>query len=72
LSVSAPSPQTDGIGQQWAFNNWSDGGAASHTITTLSTATTYTTTFTLVSPSATPTPTPALIYKRYMPIVYGP
>ena len=45
LNVSAPTPQTDGLGAQWFFGSWSDGGAAAHTIVTPASATTYTATF---------------------------
>ena len=44
LNVSATN-QTDGSGQSWTFSGWSDGGAASHAITTPGAATTYTATF---------------------------
>ena len=43
LNVNAPS-QTSG-GQSYTFVSWSDGGAATHTITTPTTAATYTATF---------------------------
>jgi hypothetical protein len=42
--LGAVSPQTFG-GRTWQFVSWSDAGAASHTISTPSTATTYTATF---------------------------
>jgi glucose/arabinose dehydrogenase len=38
-------PQQDGAGATWSFDHWSDGGAATHTITTGATPTTYTATF---------------------------
>jgi glucose/arabinose dehydrogenase len=44
-SLGAPSPQTLG-GTSYTFSSWSDGGAASHTITAPATATTYTATYT--------------------------
>ena len=44
LNVSAPR-QTDGTGRTWIFDSWSDGGAASHTITTGTAPSTYTATF---------------------------
>lgn len=44
LSINAPN-QTDSSGNVWAFNSWSDGGPASHTITTPATTSTYTATF---------------------------
>ncbi len=43
-TIGAPSPQTIG-GIVYAFKSWSDGGAASHSVTTAPTATTYTATF---------------------------
>jgi glucose/arabinose dehydrogenase len=39
-TISAISPQTKGK-QTYSFNSWSDGGAATHTITAPATATTY-------------------------------
>ena len=44
VGVAAPSPQVLG-GTTYAFNNWSDGGLASHTLVAPATATTYTATF---------------------------
>jgi glucose/arabinose dehydrogenase/PKD repeat protein len=44
LQVNAPFQQ-DSSGKWWSFSSWSDGGAASHTITTGSTAASYTATF---------------------------
>jgi glucose/arabinose dehydrogenase/Ca2+-binding RTX toxin-like protein len=44
LKVNAPT-QTDASGRQWVFSSWSDGGAASHMITTPSSAATYTASF---------------------------
>jgi hypothetical protein len=44
-SVGAPTPQTLN-GTSYTFSSWSDGGAASHTITAPATATTYTATYT--------------------------
>jgi glucose/arabinose dehydrogenase len=43
-SIGVTSPQTIG-GTTYTFNNWSDGGAATHTISTPATDTTYTATF---------------------------
>jgi glucose/arabinose dehydrogenase len=43
-NLSAPSPQTLG-GKGYAFASWSDGGAATHDISTPSAATTFTATF---------------------------
>jgi glucose/arabinose dehydrogenase len=45
LNVKAPSPQTNATGQTMTFASWSDGGAASHTITTPASAATYTAKF---------------------------
>ncbi len=36
-TISAETPQMDGHARQWKFQNWSDGGAVSHTITVPST-----------------------------------
>ena len=44
LSVNAPN-QTDSSGNVWTFSSWSDGGAASHVITTPASASAYTATF---------------------------
>ena len=44
-SVSTTTPQAGSPGTQFAFNNWSDGGAISHSVTAPSTATTYTANF---------------------------
>jgi glucose/arabinose dehydrogenase len=43
-TLGAPSPQTAG-GTSYVFESWSDGGAASHAISTPATNTTYTATF---------------------------
>ena len=45
LNVNA-ADQVDGSGASWRFSGWSDGGAASHAITTGTSAATYTATFT--------------------------
>ncbi|MFM7718927.1 MAG: PQQ-dependent sugar dehydrogenase [Actinomycetota bacterium] len=45
-SIGAPSPQTLS-GSSYAFGSWSDGGRATHTITTPTTNTTYTATYRL-------------------------
>jgi glucose/arabinose dehydrogenase len=45
LNVSTPLLQRDGSGQWWKFAAWSDGGAASHVITTTASAATYTAAF---------------------------
>ena len=42
--LGAVSPQASG-GTTWVFDSWSDGGAATHTVTTPSVGTTYTATF---------------------------
>ena len=49
LTVNAP-PQTDSAGQSWAFQSWSDGGAAQHTFNTPSAAATFTARFVPGSP----------------------
>jgi hypothetical protein len=43
--MSAPT-QTDASGRTWSFSGWSDGGAASHAVTTNTSPATYTATFT--------------------------
>jgi glucose/arabinose dehydrogenase len=43
-TLGAPSPQTVG-GTTYVFQSWSDGGAATHTVSTPATNTTYTATF---------------------------
>jgi uncharacterized protein (TIGR03437 family) len=40
-TLAAESPQTDTHGRVWQFANWSDSGAASHTVTTPSGTTSY-------------------------------
>ncbi len=45
-TLGAVSPQTSG-GTTYVFGSWSDGGAASHVITTPATSTTYTATYTV-------------------------
>jgi hypothetical protein len=50
LSVSTPILQRDSAGQWWKFASWSDGGAASHVITTTAATTTYTATFEAFTP----------------------
>ena len=45
MNVSA-STQLDGSGKSWVFASWSDGGAASHSYTTLASSATLTATFT--------------------------
>jgi glucose/arabinose dehydrogenase len=44
LGVNAPA-QVDGTGKSWSFKSWSDGGSASHSVTTPAVAATYTATF---------------------------
>jgi Divergent InlB B-repeat domain len=65
-TIATSSPQTGAPGVQYVFNNWSDSGTISHSITVPSTATTYTATFdtqyqltTQASPSADGSVTPA-------------
>lgn len=43
-TIATTSPQTP-MGANYVFNNWSDGGAISHTITATTTSTTYTANF---------------------------
>ena len=50
-SLGAPSPQTSG-GQSYAFSSWSDGGTATHTVTTPATPTAYRATFAPVAAEA--------------------
>jgi hypothetical protein len=50
IGANAPG-QTDGSGKPWSFESWSDGGGASHSITTPAAPATYTATF---APSAVP------------------
>jgi glucose/arabinose dehydrogenase len=50
-SLGAPSPQTI-RGQSYAFSSWSDGGAATHTVTTPATPATYRATFVPVAAEA--------------------
>jgi hypothetical protein len=65
--ISTSSPQAGGPGTQYAFNNWSDGGAISHSIASApASATIYTATFdtqyqltTSVAPPGSGTVTPA-------------
>ncbi|MFL6469180.1 MAG: PQQ-dependent sugar dehydrogenase [Pyrinomonadaceae bacterium] len=45
FTVNAPSPQPAPGNQQYIFQNWSDGGAAAHTITTPPSAFTFTANF---------------------------
>jgi hypothetical protein len=59
LSVAA-SDQQDGLGQLWLFDAWSDGGAATHTITTPAAATTYIATF---------RPATGTRYVRFLPLI---
>lgn len=70
-TIATTSPQSGGTGIQYAFSNWSDNGAISHTITVPSTATTYTASFatqyqltTAANPSAggTVSPTSGTFY----------
>src|SRR5258706_147609 len=59
LELAAPDQQ-DSLGQTWLFDHWSDGGAATHTITTPATAATYTATF---------RPKAGTKYIRFMPLI---
>jgi len=45
FNVNAPSPQSAPGNQQYVFQNWSDGGAAAHAITTPAAASTFTANF---------------------------
>jgi hypothetical protein len=54
-SLGAPSPQTVGT-TTWQFGSWSDGGAATHEVTTPATATTYTATYGAVPTAVTASP----------------
>ncbi len=65
-TIATTSPQAGGTGVQYVWNNWSDAGAISHSITVPSNATSYTANFTTqyqlttqASPSADGTVTPA-------------
>jgi hypothetical protein len=53
--ISAPSSQFTSNGQL-VFGNWSDGGAATHTVVTPGTATTYTVTYHPAAALAAPSP----------------
>ncbi|MGB8014085.1 MAG: Ig-like domain repeat protein [Terriglobales bacterium] len=44
-TIATTSPQAGGVGVQYVWSNWSDGGAISHSITVPATATTYTASF---------------------------
>jgi uncharacterized protein (TIGR03437 family) len=65
-TIAVATPQAGSTGTQYVFANWSDGGAASHSITVTSSAATYTATFTTqyqltisASPTAGGTVTPS-------------
>jgi hypothetical protein len=45
-TIATNTPQNGASGTRYAFNNWSDGGAVSHTVVTPSVATIYTANFT--------------------------
>ena len=47
IHTIAAATQSGGAGMQYVFGNWSDAGAASHTVTAPSTAATYTAAFTV-------------------------
>ncbi|MGH9909628.1 MAG: Ig-like domain repeat protein, partial [Nitrososphaerales archaeon] len=51
-TLQAPSPQSLG-GQNYQFQSWSDGGAATHTISITAGATTYTANYVVVPPTGT-------------------
>jgi glucose/arabinose dehydrogenase len=53
-TLEAPTPQSSG-GNAYEFVSWSDGGAASHTISTPASATTYTATYRVIGPGGTGT-----------------
>ena len=59
LTVTASS-QSDGSGQAWQFDSWSDGGAATHTIVTGSTPAAYTASFHSAAVSGQPPVTAGL------------
>jgi glucose/arabinose dehydrogenase len=60
-SVSAPATETLG-GQTYAFASWSDGGAATHTVTAPATAAGYTATYRdLTPPPPPPAPPPPVL-----------
>ncbi len=68
-TLSVTSPQSGGIGTQYVFSSWSDGGGQTHSITTPASATTYTANFktqylltTAVNPSGAGSVTPAGYY----------
>ncbi len=46
VTIGAVTPQSGGTGTRYTYSTWSDGGAATHTITTPASAATYTATFT--------------------------
>jgi uncharacterized repeat protein (TIGR01451 family) len=65
-TLATTSPQAGTPGQQFVFNNWSDGGVISHTVIAPATPTAYTASFTTqyqlttgVSPAGSGTVTPA-------------
>ena len=58
-TLAVISPQGTSSGALYAWANWSDGGAASHTVTAANTSTTYTANFNpLSTPPSSPTPPP--------------
>ena len=63
LNVSAAS-QKDGYGRSVVFAGWSDGGAASHEITTPASATAYTARFKLVSTLSLSSSSSVVLYGR--------
>ncbi len=75
-TIATTTPQSGGTGIQYAWQNWSDSGALSHSVTTPSTATTYTANFqtqylltTAVSPSGEGTISPATGYVNANSVV---
>jgi len=64
-TIGATTPQTLN-GKTYTFASWSDGGAASHEVTTPATDTTYTATFTeVIAPTPTSTTTTTGLTGRY-------
>jgi glucose/arabinose dehydrogenase len=63
LPISAPATQTGSLGQTLTWQNWSDQGAATHTITAPGTPITYTAAYAAINGSLT--------LRNYLPIVEG-
>jgi uncharacterized repeat protein (TIGR01451 family) len=75
-TIATTTPQSGGTGIQYAWQNWSDSGVLSHSVTTPSTATTYTANFqtqylltTTVSPSGEGTISPSTEYLNANSVV---